>query len=97
MYASTEDLPTVCQLNLPTDAQSVYRTAFNRAWKRAEGSEQRYRTSQEYAWTAVRRRFQKDLESGSWMAKPTPIRTRVEPATPAAPSAFEPALAAAAV
>jgi cation transport regulator ChaB len=80
MYDSIQDLPFVCQLNLPEAALKVYRTAFNRAWKRAGDSPSRYREAQDHAWTEVRMKFERDQETGRWMAKAATLEPRVAPA-----------------
>jgi len=65
MYESLEDLPMVCQLNLPEDALRVYRDEFNRAWR----STSRYRAAQDHAWHEVRKRFERDKKTGRWVRK----------------------------
>lgn len=63
MYASIQDLPFVCRLNLPEEAQKTYRDAFNRAWRTAAD----FQSAQRTAWAEVRKEFQRDQESGKWV------------------------------
>jgi cation transport regulator ChaB len=70
MYDSIEDLPFVCRINLPEAAQRAYREAFNRAWQHADEPKTRYRIAQAQAWSEVRNLFERDRETGRWMAKP---------------------------
>ncbi|HEV3486773.1 MAG TPA: ChaB family protein [Vicinamibacterales bacterium] len=65
MYQSLEDLPIVCQLNLPEPALRVYRDAFNRAWNEKRD----YRVAQSHAWTEVRERFERDQLTGRWIKR----------------------------
>ncbi|HEY0142108.1 MAG TPA: ChaB family protein [Thermoanaerobaculia bacterium] len=65
MYDSNEDLPLVCQINLPEAAQHVYRTAYNNAWKRRND----HKYAQEQAWIAVRQQFARDPLSRRWIAR----------------------------
>jgi cation transport regulator ChaB len=64
-YRSIEELPFVCQYNLPEAAQQVYLDAFNDAWI-ASANEL---SAREQAFAAVRANFAKDEETGSWIAK----------------------------
>ncbi len=70
MYQTIEDLPVVCRINLPVDAQQVYRDAFNRAWKlHADKNGDRHRLAQSHAWAEVRARFERDQLSGRWLPR----------------------------
>jgi cation transport regulator len=71
MYASNEDLPIVCQLNLPEAAQHVYRTAFNHAWTHAAEPSTRFRDAQLQAWDEVRKQFTR--VGGRWVARDVPV------------------------
>jgi cation transport regulator ChaB len=77
MYETNQDLPFVCQLNLPEAAQKVYREAFNRAWSRAGEDRSRYRMAQDHAWTEVRKRFEREKESGRWVPKAAQLEPRL--------------------
>jgi len=76
-YQSTDDLPFVCQINLPAPALQVYRDAFNEEWTRADD----FHRAQKHAWSEVRRRFEKDPLSGRWILRATELK----PLAPAAP------------
>jgi cation transport regulator ChaB len=65
-YRSIEELPFVCQYNLPVPAQKVYLDAFNRAW----GDSSDYATARAVAFQAVRECFEKDPETGAWITRP---------------------------
>lgn len=79
MYDSIRDLPFVCQFNLPEAAQKVYRTAFNRAWREAGESKERFFVAQKAAWAEVRNRFERDQETGVWMAKTATLAPHPDP------------------
>jgi cation transport regulator ChaB len=81
MYDSIEDLPFVCQLNLPEAALKVYREAFNRAWSAAPAEERRYQLAQEKAWSAVRREFEREKETGRWVRRRGALEPRIGVAT----------------
>ena len=72
MYEKIEDLPVVCQLNLPEPALHVYRRAFNEAFRAARD----HRVAQTQAWLEVKKRFEKDKLSGRWIEQPVRKRTR---------------------
>ena len=70
MYDTINDLPFVCRLNLPEDAQKIYRDAFNRAWRQATAEEKaRHRLAQSQAWNEVRSRFEREKETGRWVPR----------------------------
>lgn len=77
MYQSIDDLPFVCQLNLPLAAQKLYREAFNRAWRAAAEQAGRYQTAQTHAWTEVRKKFERDRETGRWVPKAATLEPHV--------------------
>lgn len=68
MYETIDDLPFVCRLNLPEAALRVYRDSFNRAWRKA-GEAARFQLAQSEAWSAVRRRFERDRVTGRWVPR----------------------------
>jgi cation transport regulator ChaB len=85
MYESINDLPFVCQFNLPEAALKVYREAFNRAWKRAGDVQSRFHLAQTEAWLTVRTRFERD-PYGRWMPKTLPFaKTRSKSKSSSAP------------
>jgi cation transport regulator ChaB len=69
-YKAIDDLPFVCQINLPESALHVYREAFNEEWKRADN----FLRAQAHAWSEVRRRFEKDSLSGRWIPRATELK-----------------------
>lgn len=74
-YRSIEDLPFVCQYNLPEAAQQIYLDAFNDEWI-VSANELEARAK---GFDAVRELFVKDAETGSWIAKsPEPRRAQRE-------------------
>lgn len=77
MYDSIHDLPFVCQLNLPEAALKVYREAFNRAWNAAQDDGKRYSTAQNHAWTEVRKKFERDKDTGRWVPKTAQLEPRI--------------------
>lgn len=59
-YASNCELPVGVQRHLTSEAQDIYRKAFNRAWFRyAPEHERREEIAHRIAWTAVKRSFHK--------------------------------------
>jgi len=74
-YDSRKELPDSVKDNLPEQAQDIYRAAFNSAWQQyadpedRRGDESREETAHQVAWSAVKRRYEKDEESGRWKKK----------------------------
>ena len=70
MYESVKDLPETVQDVLPREAQEVYLEAYNTSWENydeeatSELSREAFATRD--AWTAVKREFTKDEETGTW-------------------------------
>jgi cation transport regulator len=64
-YARNADLPRSVRDSLPTEAQTIYRKAFNSAWVGYEsrgkrrGGASREETAHRVAWAAVKNSFQK--------------------------------------
>lgn len=69
-YKSIEDLPSSVRDNLPTHAQEIYKEAFNSAYDEyaERGPEGREETAHKVAWTAVKKKYKKDEQSGKWEA-----------------------------
>jgi len=70
MYESINELPDTVKNVLPPEAQDVYLEAFNRSWE-VYDEEQSGPMSQEAvanrdAWSAVKREYTKDEETGKW-------------------------------
>ena len=74
-FKRVSDLPDSVKENLPKRAQEIYREAYNSAWdqydqpgeRRDDAS--REETAHRVAWAAVKRKYQKDEESGQWKEK----------------------------
>lgn len=64
-YLSNDKLPTSVRNHLPLAAQSIYREAFNHAWKTYLGDVRQEEIAHRVAWAAVKRRFHK-AEGGDW-------------------------------
>jgi cation transport regulator ChaB len=92
MYKTIQDLPFVCQLNLPESALHVYRDAFNEAWSEAADDQHRFATAQNQAWAAVRTHFRRDRQSSLWVARPVAVEPRVSSRYSTRPALQEQAL-----
>jgi cation transport regulator len=66
-YPSNDKLPPTVRHHLPPAAQSVYREAFNHAWKTYAHDVRQEEIAHRVAWAAVKRRFHK-AEDGNWEA-----------------------------
>lgn len=74
-YPTKSDLPDNVRNVLPEHAQEIYVEAYNSAWdqydqpgeRRDDAS--REETAHRVAWAAVKRKYQKDEESGQWKEK----------------------------
>jgi len=72
-YVTNADISHNISQNLPEHAQTIFRKAFNNAFKQYEGDEQ---IAFKVAWAAVKRQYKKD-ESGMWVLKSKdPIKKR---------------------
>lgn len=71
-YKNVEELPENIQNSLPEHAQEIYLAAFNNAWGQyADPEKRRGKASLEevahrVAWTAVKKEYRKDRETGEW-------------------------------
>jgi len=72
-YARNLDLPTPVRAHLPTEAQDIYREAFNHAWKQyAKREPERIEEiAHRVAWSAVKRCYRKS--DGAWVPLPSPV------------------------
>ncbi len=74
-YKSTSELPDSVKDNLPEHAQHIYQKAFNSAWEQYADSQDRHdgdtreETAHQVAWAAVKKKYEKDPDSGEWVAK----------------------------
>ncbi len=64
-YEELDDLPDSVKRNLPKHAQEIYRAAYNSAEEEYDEEDRRHRV----AWAAVKDKYEKDEESGEWVAK----------------------------
>lgn len=67
-YDAIGDLPDQVTDHLPEGAQTIYRKAFNAAWKEYSQQDGREETAHRVAWSAVKERYVKD-EAGQWVRK----------------------------
>ncbi|MCB0243061.1 MAG: ChaB family protein [Anaerolineae bacterium] len=74
-YESTRELPDSVKDNLPEHAQHIYQQAFNSAWEQYAEPEDRRdgdtreETAHQVAWAAVKKKYEKDPNSGEWVVK----------------------------
>ena len=74
-YKNENDLPESLKDNLPKHAQEIYREAFNSAWEEYKnpedrrGDASREKTAHRVAWSAVKKDYEKDTDSGKWKKK----------------------------
>ncbi|MDR9501092.1 MAG: ChaB family protein [Desulfurivibrionaceae bacterium] len=73
-YDRNRELPASVRDNLPEDAQTIYRKAFNSAWdqytspEKRRGKADREETAHRIAWSAVKQTYEKG-DSGTWRRK----------------------------
>jgi cation transport regulator len=65
-YKELSDLPESVRDNLPKHAQEIYQAAFNNAWDEYGHDEER---AHRVAWAAVKTSYEKNEQTGRWMAK----------------------------
>lgn len=65
-YDSIRDLPERVRDNMPKHAQEIYQSAYNNAWDEYDHNEER---AHRVAWSAVKKSYKKDKESGRWVKK----------------------------
>lgn len=66
-YQHLKDLPEGVREHLPHHAQEIYQAAFNNAWEEYDHDEEH---AHRVAWSAVKRDYQKDEDSGQWNPRP---------------------------
>lgn len=60
---------------MPSHAQEIYLEAYNSAWDQYDdpeerrGDSSREETAHRVAWSAVKKKYEKDEESGKWKEK----------------------------
>lgn len=64
-YKDLNDLPPNVREHLPEHAQEIYQAAYNNAWDQYGHDEER---AHRIAWSAVKKKYQKDEASGQWKA-----------------------------
>jgi cation transport regulator len=74
-YNNLSDLPDNVRNVLPKHAQEIYKEAYNSAWDQYDepeerrGDASREETSHRVAWSAVKRQYEKNEDSGKWVKK----------------------------
>ena len=74
-YKKISDLPDSVRNNLPKHAQEIYMEAFNSAWDQYDEPQERRsgatreETAHKVAWTAVKKKYEKDEKTGEWKTK----------------------------
>lgn len=74
-YDSKSELPESVRDNLPEHAQEIYLEAYNSAWDQYDepedrrGDQSREETAHKVAWSAVKKKYEKDESSGRWKRK----------------------------
>lgn len=74
-YQNIRNLPEAVREHLPEHAQEIYMEAFNSAWEQYDQPEERRgdatreETAHKVAWSAVKRKYEKDEATGRWRAK----------------------------
>ncbi|MFZ2407501.1 MAG: ChaB family protein [Methylobacter sp.] len=65
-YKNLNDLPASVREHLPVHAQEIYQAAYNNAWDEYGQDEER---AHRVAWSAVKKKYEKDESSGQWKAR----------------------------
>lgn len=74
-YKKISELPDNVRDNVPKHAQEIYMEAFNSAWEQYDepeerrGDASREETAHRVAWSAVKKKYEKDESSGKWKSK----------------------------
>jgi cation transport regulator len=74
-YRRTNDLPKAVRDHLPEHAQEIYLEAYNSALKQYDQPDERRgdasleETASRVAWAAVKKKYEKDEDSGRWLEK----------------------------
>ncbi|MDZ7663033.1 ChaB family protein [Thiohalophilus sp.] len=66
-YDRIVQLPDSVRNHLPTEAQQIYKEAFNHAWEEYAEREDREATAHKVAWAAVKKKYRKIGEK--WVEK----------------------------
>jgi cation transport regulator len=74
-YKKISELPDSVKDNLPKHAQEIYMEAYNSAWEQYDDPEERRgdasreETAHKVAWSAVKKKYEKDDKTGEWKSK----------------------------
>lgn len=74
-YRRASDLPKAVRDNLPEHAQEIYREAYNSALEQYDkpgerrGDASLEETASRVAWAAVKKKYEKDEDTGRWLEK----------------------------
>ncbi len=74
-YERRKELPESVKGVLPPHAQEIYMKAFNSAWEQYKdpeerrGDDSREETAHQVAWSAVKKEYTKNEETGEWERK----------------------------
>ncbi|HYD35231.1 MAG TPA: ChaB family protein [Vitreimonas sp.] len=74
-FTKLTDLPTQVKDVLPKHAEEIFLAAFNSAWEQydlpeeRQGDDTREETAFKVAWAAVKRKYEKNEETGMWVKK----------------------------
>ena len=67
-YKTIADLPDNVRDHLPRHAQEIYQEAFNSAWGQYQvRGDEREQTAHRVAWSAVKKKYRKDEQTGNWV------------------------------
>lgn len=66
-YDSIKELPDSVRSNLPNDAQTIYKEAFNNAWDEYAQRDDRESVAHKVAWSAVNKQYKK--QGDKWVKK----------------------------
>jgi cation transport regulator len=74
-YKNLSELPDSVRDNLPQHAQEIYLAAYNNALEQYEDPDKRKgnasleEVARRVVWAAVKKEYEKDADSGSWVRK----------------------------
>jgi cation transport regulator len=74
-YKSISELPKNVKNVLPKHAQDIFKEAYNSAWdeydkpEERRGDSSREETAMRIAWSAVKKKYEKNESSGKWESK----------------------------
>jgi cation transport regulator len=74
-YKNDQELPDKVRNVLPAHGQHIYREAFNHAWEEYKEEKQRSKedsreaVAHAVAWSAVKKKYTKDEDTGHWKLK----------------------------